>query len=86
MKYLIWMLALALTLCVGVCKAEDAKVVSTEGNVVVTEQEIDSEEGVKNIDPDEEADRMGAMSPGQSYDENTGLPDVVESDSDMDLQ
>ncbi len=27
------------------------------------------------------ADRMGVMSPGQSYDGNTGMPNVVSSDS-----
>jgi len=33
----------------------------------------------------ENVDRVGVMEPGQSYDENTGMPDVVKSDEGADI-
>ena len=36
-------------------------------------------------DDDQDVAQVGVMSPGQSYDESSGFPDVVKSDSDMDL-
>ncbi|MFH1190507.1 MAG: hypothetical protein V1682_07470 [Candidatus Omnitrophota bacterium] len=96
MRYAVLAGALAFVLCSGICYAEDAEAGNgTEAGAVavVAEDEsgsaaagsdvgchIDTEEGVE-----EPVDRVGVMSPGQSYDENTGLPDVVESDSSMDM-
>jgi predicted nucleic acid-binding Zn-ribbon protein len=51
------------------------------------DKEADAE--VKHIDrendDDQDVAQVGVMSPGQSYDENSGFPDVVDSDSSMDL-
>jgi len=80
--------ALAFALCAGVCGAEDEGDKISSGSMAATQGTEDSagfedtDSGNKPVEPDAE---VGVMSPGQSYDENTGLPDTVESDSDMDL-
>lgn len=90
MKYVALAGALAFTLCAGVCEAEDGKAKDASGNTAVT-QETSSSKGLKHIDLGEDdyerpVTQMGTMSEGQSYGDNTGFPNTVESDSDMNLQ
>jgi len=96
MRYMVLAGVLAFALCAGVCEAEDGKVknASTVITVKTVEEETESGAGLKHIglgdNPEDRAEEpvaeVGVMSPGESYDENTGFPDVVESDSDMELQ
>jgi len=88
MKYAVLAGALAFTLCAGVCEAEEGKVDNASAPAVATE-EIKSGSGLKHIDTgdnlEEPVTQVGTMSPGESYDENTGVPNVTESDSEMEL-
>jgi hypothetical protein len=88
MRYAVLAGALAFTLCAGVCEAEDGKVENASEAAVVTE-EAGSGAGLKHIDvgetPEEPVTRVGVMSEGESYNSNTGFPDVVESDSEMEI-
>jgi len=88
MKYMVLAGALAFSLCAGVCEAEDGKAQGSSGQTAVAES-TGSGSGLKHIDlgdnVEQNVDRVGVMEPGQSYDENTGMPDVVNSDGDMNL-
>ncbi|MCX5678261.1 MAG: hypothetical protein NTY76_04040 [Candidatus Omnitrophica bacterium] len=89
MRYAVLAGALAITLCAGICEAEDGKVKNASAAAVITE-ETESGTGLKHIDTgdssEEPVTQVGTMGPGESYDENTGFPDVVESDSSMDTR
>lgn len=93
MKYAVLMGALAFTLCAGVCEAEDDKTKNVSGAVATSEETRGGTE-LKHIDVGDDSDtraeepvtQVGVMSPGESYNPNTGFPDVVQSDSDMDLR
>ena len=65
---------------------------SVSGASAVTQEVPGDEEadaGVAHLDrvydDDQDVAQVGVMSPAQSYDENTGFPDVVPNDSDMDM-
>jgi hypothetical protein len=79
----------ALALSAGVCEAQDDRSPCAEKPAGSSEssglfgfnpfaprqaRELGENEGTG-------IDRMGTMSPGQSYDSNTGMPNVVPSDS-----
>ena len=94
MKYLILTGVLACALCAGVCGAEEdikgkgASPASPASQTVVFEEAGGSGERaidtgpVKNRYPnDGGVDDSGAMPADESYDENTGLPNSVPSDS-----
>lgn len=93
MKYMVLAGAIYLfVLCSGICGARDLNDESVSGTSAVTQEAPGDEEadaGVVHLDrvydDDEDVAQVGVMSPGQSYDENTGFPDVVPSDSNMDL-
>lgn len=97
MKYAVLAGALAFALCAGICEAEDGKVKAASTAVAAETAEFEegtgNGTGLKNIDlGDDSEDRLeepaaqvGIMSPGESYNENTGIPDVTESDSDMEM-
>lgn len=93
MKYAVLMGALAFMLYGGVCEAENGKVENAPVDAEVSE-EVEEGTGLRHIDVGDDSDsrveepvsQIGVMSPGESYDENTGLPDVVESDSSMEIQ
>ncbi len=85
MKYVVLTGALALALCTGICEAADEKAKVTSDPAAVT-QKSDANGGLKHIDlGDEPVTRVGTMSEGESYSENTGFPNVVKSDGDMDI-
>ena len=46
---------------------------------------VDGKHSDREDDTDEPVEKVGVMSPGQSYGENSGFPSVVQSDSDMDM-
>jgi len=87
MRYMALAGALAFALYAGICGAEDESDKSSSGAVAVT-RDAASPSNLKHIDlgdnSQEPVTRVGVMDPGQSYDGSTGLPNVVESDSDMD--
>lgn len=77
------------TVAAGACLAADEKAACT-----TVSAKSDDQSGILGINPfkarqarglgDDEGggiDRMGTMNPGQSYDGNTGMPNVVGSDS-----
>ena len=79
-------------LCSGICGAQDLNDESVSGTSAETQETPGDEEadaGVMHLDrvydDDQDVAQVGVMSPGQSYDENTGFPNVVQSDSDMEL-
>ena len=90
MKYVVLAGVLAFTLCAGLCEAEDGKgkVENTSGPTAAGK--ACNSTGLKHIDLGDDNERpvnqVGVMSPGQNYDDSTGFPNIVKSDSDMDLQ
>ena len=85
MKYVVLAGALTLALCTGICEAADEKAKASSDSAAVA-QKSDANGGLKHIDLGEEpVTRVGTMSDGQNYSENTGFPNVVKSDGDMDL-
>ena len=85
MRYAILAGTLALAMSTGACEAADEKVNNSSEPAVVS-QKSDSDRGLKHIDLGEEpVTRVGVMSQGQNYGDNTGFPSVVKSDADMDL-
>ncbi len=81
---------LALALTAGVCGAEDYSNSDDAALQTKTAVAHESEEGagIKHIDEgdvDTPVTRVGVMQDGQSYDDDTGMPDMVNSDSDMEL-
>ena len=89
MRYVILAGALAFTLCAGVCGAEDGATENASAGAAITE-EAEGGTGLKHIDTGDRAEepvtQVGVMNPGENYDDNTGFPDVVESDSSMDSE
>ena len=89
MKYVILAGALAFSLCTGVCEAEEGKAEGSSGQAGVVAVS-DSQKKLKHIDlGDDHEDTVtsvGTMSEGQNYDGNTGFPNVVRSDGDMNLE
>ena len=93
MKYLCLVIVLVFGLWVGSCAADDAQK-TTAAKTVVTEENPDSK--MKEIDtgngggnPIKEGygvDQQRTMPAGQTYDENTGLPNTVESDKAGELE
>ena len=88
-RYHVVIAVTALALSAGVCEAQDDRSPCAERAA-----RTDDSGGLFGFNPfaprqartlrDNEGggiDRMGTMSPGQSYDQNTGLPNVVPSDS-----
>lgn len=89
MKYMVLAGALAFSLCAGVCEAEDSKAQGASGQTAAVEAS-GSRGGLKHIDlgddHEDSVNSVGTMSAGQNYDDNTGFPNVVKSDGDMNLQ
>lgn len=88
MKYACLVVLAALTLCAGAC---DAKVVkdAAAGEGVIIEKPIDV--GPVKEKPVEEDYGVGSegereMPSRENYDPNTGLPNVVPSDSDGEME
>ena len=89
MKYVVLAGALAFSLCAGVCEAEETKMQGASGQAAATGAKASC--GVlKHIDlgddHEESITTVGTMSQGQNYDGNTGFPNVVKSDGDMNLE
>lgn len=92
MKYMVLAGVLAFALCAGICEAEAGKV--KDASTAAVEEETENGTGLKHIDAgdnpedrlEEPVTQVGIMNPGESYNDNTGLPDVTESDSDMELE
>ena len=89
MKYHIVIAITALALSAGACQAQDDRSPCAENSTGTSRSS-----GLFGFNPfaprqarglgEREGggiDRMGTMSPGQSYDRNTGMPNVVPSDS-----
>ena len=68
---------------------EDESVSGTSAVMQEAPGDEEADAGVVHLDrvydDDQDVAQVGVMSPGQSYDENTGFPDVVPSDSNMEL-
>lgn len=89
MKYIALAGAIAFALTSGVCEAEEAVKSNDSASQAKNVSQGPSKSGFPihfNDDDDTPVTRVGVMSDGQSYDDNTGMPDMVRSDSDMDLQ
>ncbi len=93
MRYAVLAGALCLfALYSGICEAEELKDESVFGAPAIMQEDAsDAATGVEGkyldseYDTDDSVAQVGVMSPGQGYDEDTGLPDVVEDDSSMEL-
>ena len=88
MKYIVLTGALAIALCTGACEAEDNK--PKPDAQVAAGQAAQGASCLKHIDLGDSDEKsvtsVGVMDAGQNYDASTGFPNVVKSDSDMDVQ
>ncbi len=96
MRRIAFVLMLACVLLVGVSSAEEAKGAKTapkekvvnidkDNNGVIDEKEIYNEEG-KIVRKGYDTNGDGVMERWQSYDPNTGLPNIVGSDTAGELR
>ncbi len=77
---------LTLALCAGDCMAIDDKTKASSEAATPAEQNNGSKRPLKHIDLGEEpVSTVGTMSQGQNYSENSGFPNVVQSDGDMEI-
>ncbi len=94
MRYIWLASAVTFALCAGtICDAEEQKAKSGGAQTVVTEES--GKPGLKHIDTsvygngekaEEVVDQVGVMPRGKSYDRNTGLPNVVPSDAEGNIE
>lgn len=89
MKYTVLAGALALTLCAGLCEAEDLKTTTASKQDASSRAACNYSTKSRRIDlgdsSGEPVSHIGVMSPGKNYDGNTGFPNIVNSDADMNL-
>lgn len=93
MKYACLISALALALCASDCDAEEGQKKTPPAKAkAAAATESKPEEKLKHIDTEDVSgrdSRAGDQAVGdawESYDQNTGLPNVVQSDKDYELQ
>lgn len=89
MKYAVLAGAMALTLYAGVCEAQDLKTKEAPDQASTAQAQAPRSDKLKHVDLGENVEqnvsRVGVMPPGESYDEDTGIPDVTGSDQGMNL-
>lgn len=89
MKYAILAGALAFVLCAGVCEAENGKMKSGSASAAANAAPC-CPSGTRHIDLGDDNEKpvtsVGVMSEGQNYDGNTGFPNVVKSDANMNVE
>lgn len=89
MRYVALAGALVFMLFTGRCEAQGlAENISAESAAAEEgmDEDLNPLDPDYNEDPGGPVDQVGVMSPDESYDENTGMPDVVDSDSSMDVE
>ena len=96
MKYVYLVSALACALCVGICDADEPQKNSPAAQTVVINETPESQTGVRHIDTgdssgggrarDYGAGENRQMEQWETYDADSGLPDVVPSDASGQLE
>jgi hypothetical protein len=96
MKYLCIAAALACIFAFGACRAESAQAPAPAAGERIVDVDRNGDGTIDGVDVYNEENKLirrgydtnndGVMESYQSYNPNTGLPDVVESDKSMELR
>ncbi|MBN2453487.1 MAG: hypothetical protein JXB40_04420 [Candidatus Omnitrophica bacterium] len=80
MRCVVLAAAMLFALCANACSVENIGASSSEKRALAYDEVVSESE-----DAEEPVSRVGVMNPGQIYDGNTGFPNIVDSDADMDI-
>lgn len=92
MKHISILITFACILISGLCDAQDSAKPQPKASQPIAQAQPeprdlqdDDKANYDDTDKDRPVTNVGVMHDGQSYDEEDGLPDMVDSDSDMEI-